>query len=110
MDAGVRTLAVSGSDLFAGGLFTTAGGKVSELIARAYLPALPTVSVLRAGENVTVSWPAVDAAGFALEQTDSLAAPAGWVTNSATVIDGSANKSMTLPGRSNSQFFRLRRP
>jgi hypothetical protein len=106
----VRALAVSGSDLYAGGRFTTAGGKVSALIARAYLLALPTLSVLRSGENVTLSWPAVDTAGFALQQTGVLAAPEGWVTNSATVINDGANKSVTLPGTSNSQFFRLRRP
>ena len=101
---------MTGSDLYAGGSFTTAGGKVSALIARAYLPALPTLSVLRSGENVTVSWPAVDTAGFALEQAGPLAAPAGWVTNPATVTDDGANKSVTLPATNSSQFFRLRRP
>ena len=87
-----------------------AGGKVSAYIARAYLPALPTLSVLRSSENVTVSWPAVDTAGFALEQTGPLAAPAGWVTNSATVTNDGTNKSVTLPATNSSQFFRLRRP
>ena len=106
----VSALAVSGSDLYAGGVFTTAGGKVSAYIARAYLPALPTLSVLRSSENVTVSWPTVDTAGFALEQASPLAAPAGWVTNSATVTDDGANKSVTIPATNTSQFFRLRRP
>jgi hypothetical protein len=106
----VYALAVSGSNLYAGGRFTTAGGKVSAYVARAYLPALPTLSVLRSGENVTVSWPAVDTAGFALEQAGPLAAPAGWVTNSATVTNDGTNKSVTLPATNSSQFFRLRRP
>jgi hypothetical protein len=106
----VSALAVSGSDLYAGGAFTTAGGKVSAYIARAYLPVLPTLSVLRSSENVTVSWPAVDTAGFALEQAGPLAAPAGWVTNSATVTDDGTNKSVTIPATSSSQFFRIRRP
>ena len=108
--ADVFALAVSGSDLYAGGNFTTAGGKVSAYIARAYLPALPTLSVLRSSENVTVSWPTVDTAGFALEQAGPLAAPAGWVTNSATVTNDGTNKSVTLPATNSSQFFRLRRP
>ena len=99
-----------GSDLYVGGRFTTAGGKVSAYIARAYLPALPTLSVLRAGEKVTVSWPAVDTAGFALEQAGPLAAPAGWITNSATVTDDGANKSVAIPATNSPQFFRLRRP
>ena len=83
---------------------------MSAYIARAYLPTLPTLSVLRSSENVTVSWPAVDTAGFALEQAGPLAAPAGWVTNSATVTDDGTNKSLTIPAKSSSQFFRLRRP
>ena len=106
----VRALAVSGSDLYAGGRFTTAGGKVSALIARAYLPALPTLSVLRSRENVTISWPTVDTAGFALEQIGPLAAPAGWVPNSSTVTDDGTNKSVTIPATNSSQFFHLRRP
>jgi RNA polymerase sigma-70 factor (ECF subfamily) len=36
----VAALAVSGSDLYAGGAFTTAGGKVSAYVARAYLQQL----------------------------------------------------------------------
>ena len=68
------------------------------------------LSVLRSGENVTVFWPTVDTAGFALEQAGPLAAPAGWVTNSATVTNDGTNKSVTLPATNSSQFFRLRRP
>ena len=110
MNSHVFALVVSGNDLYAGGSFTTAGGKVSSYMARAYLLPLPALSVFRSGENVTVSWPTVDTSGFALEQAGALAAPAGWVTNSATVTDGGANKSVTLPATNSSQFFRLRRP
>src|SRR6185503_19307382 len=41
MNGDVRALAVSGSDLYAGGQFTTAGSKVSAYIAKAYLVAPP---------------------------------------------------------------------
>ena len=109
-DEPVTALAIWGGNLYAGGNFTTAGGRVSAYIARAYLPALPTLSVLRSSENVTVSWPTVDTAGFALEQAGPLAAPAGWVTNSATVTNDGTNKSVTLPATNSPQFFRLRRP
>jgi hypothetical protein len=105
----VVALAVSGTDLYAGG-GSAAGGKVSAYTARAYLPALPTLSVLRSSEQITVSWPTVDTVGFALEQAGPLAAPAGWVTSSATVTDDGANKSVTLPATDSPQFFRLHRP
>ena len=57
-----------------------------------------------------LSWATVDTAGFTLEQSGLLAAPAGWVTNSATVTDDGVNKSVPLPATNSSQFFRLRRP
>jgi len=45
-----------------------------------------------------------------LEQAGALAAPASWVTNTASITDDGTNKSVTLPARNSSQFFRLRRP
>src|SRR5207249_3604618 len=83
----VYALALSGSDLYAGGTFTTAGGKASGYIARAYLLPLPTLSVRGSGipqGGTMVSWPSADTASFALEQTGTLAAPATWVSNTAS--------------------------
>jgi hypothetical protein len=79
-------------------------------MARAYLPALPKLSGRHSSEQVTISWPAVDTAGFALEQTGSLAAPSLWVPNSATNTNHAANKSVTLPAMDSPRLFRLRRP
>jgi hypothetical protein len=110
MNDAVLALAVSGSDLYAGGIFATAGGKVSTYIARAYLLTLPALSVLRSGTKVMVSWPSADSAGFALEQAGTLAAPASWFTNTASVTDDGANRSVTIPLTNSPQFFRLRRP
>ena len=105
----VVKLAVSGSDLYVAGGFTTAGGKLSANIARAYLSNLPTLSMLRSGTDVMVSWPSADTDGFALEQAGSFPAPASWVTNSASVADDGTNKSVTIPAMNSPQFFRLRR-
>jgi hypothetical protein len=113
MDYYVFALAASGSDLYAGGYFTTAGGKVSPYIARAYLLPLPTLSVLRSSiprGGITVSWPSADTASFTLEQAGTLAPPASWVTNAASIADDGANRSATLAATNSAQFFRLRRP
>ncbi len=110
MNSEVQALAVSGSDLYCGGQFTTAGGKVSAYVARAYLRTLPGLSVLRSGRDVMVSWPSADTADFALEQAGTLAASAGWVTNTPSVTDDGSYKSVTIPPINSPQFFRLRRP
>ena len=52
----------------------------------------------------------VDTAGFTLEQTGPLAAPADWVPNSATVTEDGASKSVTLPATGSPRLLRLRRP
>jgi hypothetical protein len=105
-----RAVAVSGSDLYVGGGFTWAGGKVSAYLARAYLRPLPALSVRRSASDVVVSWPSADTARFALEQAGTLDASANWVSNTASVTDDGASKSVTLPATDSAQFFRLRRP
>jgi hypothetical protein len=109
MNANVYALAVSGSDLYVGGAFTTAGGKVSAYVARAYLPTLPMLSVLRSGTNVMVAWPSPDTTGFGLEQTADLI-PANWIATATSVSDNGTNKWVTLPATNRARFFRLRRP
>lgn len=106
---GVSALVVSGNDLYVGGSFTAAGGKVSPFLARAYLLDLPALSVRRSDAEVKVSWPSVDTTGFALEQADGLTVAANWNVNSATVTDDGVKKSVLLPATTRAQFFRLRR-
>jgi len=110
MNDRVNALAVSATCLYAGGAFTTAGGKVSAYIARAYLLPLPTLSIRRSGTSAVVSWPSPDTAGFTLEQVVALTPPTIWVSNTATITDDGNTKSVTIPTTNDTQFFRLRRP
>lgn len=111
MNNDVHALVVSGSNLYAGGDFTVAGGKVSGYIARAYLLSLlPPLSVVRSGDGVMVSWLSVGTASFALEQADTLAPSVSWVPITASITDVGTNKSVTLPATNSQQFFRLHGP
>jgi hypothetical protein len=110
MNGGVSALLMSGGDLYAGGSFTIAGGKVSGYIAHAHLFSIPALSVDRLGNAVMVSWPSIDAAGFALQQADKLAPPISWVPITVGITDVGTNKSVTLPATNSQQFFRLQSP
>lgn len=106
----VEALAVSSTDLYLGGAFTIAGGRVSPCIARSHLLTPPTLSVRRSGANVMVLWPSADTVGFALEEADTLSNPTNWITNTVGIADDGTNKSVTLPATNRHRFFRLRWP
>jgi len=105
MNNPVRALAVWGNDLYAAGEFTIAGGKVSAYVARAYLE-LPSLSILRSGEDVTLSWPA-SFDSFVLQEKPSLANITGWSNATYRLSTNGATKSATVPITSNNPFFRL---
>jgi hypothetical protein len=109
----VSALAVSGSTLYAGGDFLTAGTNVSAYAAMANLPVPPTLSIITDGTYVVVTWP--DAAtgfttDYALESATNLVPPVAWQTNSTapTVIGG--QNVITNPITGSQQFFRLFNP
>ncbi len=106
----VSALAVTDTELLAGGDFTLAGGKPFSFIARAYRLPLPPLALLRSGPELTISWPAAGTAGFTLEQAVTPVAPATWEVISTAVTDDGTNKSVTVPAVNSTQFFRLRRP
>lgn len=110
MNESVEAFTVSGNELFAGGRFTTAGGKPAMYIARAYLPDLPSLSIIGTHTNVMVSWPSPNTAGFTLEETTNLAGPRKWVTNSAPVIDDGTRKVVSVSTTNDPKLFRLRGP
>jgi hypothetical protein len=102
----VVALAVSGSDLYAGGYFGTMGGKVSPYIARANLLTLPTVSLIFSGANVVVTW-TTNATGYILLSTTNLNSPGGWITNAPApvVINGQNTVTNLISGPH--KFYRL---
>jgi hypothetical protein len=112
-DGEVTALAISGSDLYVGGGFTMAGGKVSQRIARAYLLPLPRLSIRTSNipqGSVTISWPSPDMAGFSLEQASAPISEGSWISNAASITDDGTNKSAHFPATNSAQLFRLRRP
>ena len=105
MNEWVWPLAVSGSDLYAGGAFTAAGGKVSGYVARAYLELL-TLSILRSGGEMTLSWP-LFYGGFVLQQNPDVAGTNSWSNSNHPLTTNGAIKSATVPLTPGNQFFRL---
>jgi hypothetical protein len=102
-------LAVIGSDLYAGGTFTTAGGKPASHIARAYLPALPMLSIVPAGNAIRLSWPSPDTDAFIVEELDPLAISPKWTAFASTINDDGTNKYLVAPGTNSAHLFRLKK-
>jgi hypothetical protein len=101
----VYALAVSGSTLYAGGAFTTAGTNVSAYAALAYLPG-PTLSIIADGANVVLTWPDFPT-GYTLESATNLLPPVAWQTNSTAPIVLGGQNVITNPITGSQQFFRL---
>jgi hypothetical protein len=109
----VYALAVSGSTLYAGGDFTTAGTNVSAYAAMANLPVPPTLSIIADGSNMVLTWP--DAAtgyttGYTLESATNLVPPVAWQTNSTAPIVIGGQNVIINPITGPHQFFRLFNP
>jgi len=102
----VSALAVSGGTLYAGGTFTTAGGKVSAYAAEATI-APPLLLVSHSGNTVTVFWQAVS--GWTLHQNSNLANTNGWALNSSWTTSNGTN-SLILTSPPGNLFFRLSDP
>ncbi|HTL57804.1 MAG TPA: choice-of-anchor tandem repeat GloVer-containing protein [Candidatus Limnocylindrales bacterium] len=68
--------------------------------------AAPELTILRAGQNVVLMWPA-DAVGFILQSTTDLAPPAIWTTVNATPLVVNGQNAVTNAASDSQQFFRL---
>jgi hypothetical protein len=109
----VDALAVSGSTLYAGGDFTTAGTNASVYAAMANLPVPPTLSIIADGANLLLTWP--DAVtgyttGYTLESATNLVPPVAWQTNSTPPIVIGGQNVVTNSISGSQQFFRLFNP
>ena len=101
----VNVLAVSGSDLYAGGDFTMAGGKLSTFLARASLE-WPSLSILRSGSAATVSWPA-SFGRWILQQSPDVTNTSSWSSPNYPLTTNGTTKSATVHLTPTNQFFRL---
>ncbi len=80
LNGSVVALSVSGAELWVGGYFSSAGGKVSPYVARAILPRETKISDLRVGENeVTLSFSGDPAQTYDVQRAGTLGDPE-WLT------------------------------
>ena len=95
----------TGSDLYAGGAFTTAGGTESDYAARAILR-LPSLTLRQTNSSsVAVSWPS-PSPGFVLQQNSAGLGSVNWSNVTDSMVDDGTNKMITQPMET-SRFFRL---
>jgi len=104
----VNAVTLSGSNLFVGGRFTTAGGKVSAYLARADLAGgiAPTLTLRPTSTGtMLVSWP-LSSASFTLQQNPDLNT-ANWVTPAEAVNSNDSIKYIIVGSPSGNRFYRL---
>ncbi len=95
----LNALAVSGSDLYAGGGFTTAGGKVSAYVAKAYLLAAPggiADSILESDGTATLKFYGNPGHSFDVQRTTNLAPPITWTTITTSPLSPASDGSFTF--------------
>jgi len=113
MNDNVYALAVSGSDLYAGGAFMTAGSKVSPYVTRAVLGDAPgynriTESLLPGGA-VLLSYVGYPATNYALDRSSNLSSPISWVGQETNTMSVAGVLLFTnTPDPTTNNFWRVR--
>jgi hypothetical protein len=108
MNNPVRALMLCGNDLYAGGEFTLAGGKVSGYVARAHL-ASPSLSIFRSADDVLLCWPAFYSV-MVLQDNFDLRNGDGWTNADVHLTTNGATKCGRVRIASRHRFFRLISP
>jgi subtilase family serine protease len=105
LSIGNLTSTVKGETAYVG--FTGASGAVAstQSITNFSFVSIPTAEIEKAGNNVTISWPA-SVPGYSLQMSTNLAS-GNWVsvTNQQSVVNG--QNQVTLPMSSVNSFYRL---
>ena len=111
--ADVRALATWGTNLYAGGNFGAAGGKISLHVARAVLGDAPghnqLVGTLSSGGDMDFSYIGYPASRYALDRTFNLSPQVNWIgqeTNTMTISGVLLFTNSPVPGTNN--FWRIR--
>ena len=108
----VYALAIFAGDLYAGGHFTIAGGKVSGHAARAVLGDAPgynqLTGTLMFGSAMRFSYIGYPATNYALDRTFDLALPISWVGQQTNTMTISGVLVFTNTALNTNNFWRVR--
>lgn len=69
----------------------------------------PSLRIVRAEANVSISWAGSSSGGFQLESTGALGSGEAWTPVAAEVTSANGTNTVTLPLAPGNQFFRLRK-
>jgi hypothetical protein len=83
-------------------------GMDMELLATGYNVPPPTLSIVRTGSDVLLSWPVATGSGYTLFSSPS-AAPTTWTTSAAPLQTNSGQITATVAPVGTAKFFRLQR-
>jgi hypothetical protein len=102
------TVGEPGTGKSSGGNFTLESGFWSVAVA-VQTAGAPTLILTRSGNDVILSWPA-DAAGFLLEETATVNAPASWTGVAQGIVVSNGQNVVTLQAAAGYRFYRLKKP
>ncbi len=91
-----------------GGRFALRGGFWSRYIAL-QTPGAPTLTIIRTGSNVQITWPANGATGYVLQESAALGPAAIWANAPSAVAQSDGINKVMIAVQPGHHFFRLAR-